>query len=82
MVPFGPACFPPTWSVVRVAVDERLALVGISGMARVEALMALSIVFLTVEITKQDPTRPRLSERVPWVVAFLFGLIHGFGFAG
>jgi HupE / UreJ protein len=23
-----------------------------------------------------------LSERIPWVVAFLFGLLHGFGFAG
>lgn len=50
--------------------------------APVEALIALSIVFLTVEIVKQDPNEPRLSERVPWVVAFLFGLIHGFGFAG
>ena len=57
---------------------------GVIGLtqAPVEALIALSIVFLAVEIVKQDPARPRLSERVPWVVAFGFGLIHGFGFAG
>ena len=50
--------------------------------APVEALIALSIVFLAVEIAKRDEARPRLSERIPWIVAFLFGLIHGFGFAG
>lgn len=48
----------------------------------VEAIIALSIVFLAVEIVKKKDAEPRLSERVPWVVAFLFGLLHGFGFAG
>lgn len=48
----------------------------------VEAIIALSIVFLAVEILKKREGKPRLSERVPWVVAFLFGLLHGFGFAG
>jgi hydrogenase/urease accessory protein HupE len=57
---------------------------GVIGLAQapVEALIALSIVFLAVEVVKQDPAVPRLSERIPWVVAFGFGLIHGFGFAG
>ena len=57
---------------------------GLFGLAQapVEALIALSIVFLAVEVVKQDPVQPRLSERIPWVVAFGFGLIHGFGFAG
>ena len=57
---------------------------GVIGLAQapVEALIALSIVFLAVEIVKQDPAAPRLSERIPWLVAFGFGLIHGFGFAG
>ena len=57
---------------------------GLFGLAQapVEALIALSIVFLAVELVKQDPLRPRLSERIPWAVAFGFGLIHGFGFAG
>lgn len=52
----------------------------------VEAIIALSIVFLAVEIVKaqrdHDTHGPRLSERFPWIVAFLFGLLHGFGFAG
>jgi len=48
----------------------------------VEVVIALSIIFLAVEIVKKDPENPRLSERIPWVVAFLFGLLHGFGFAG
>ncbi len=57
---------------------------GLFGLAQapVEVLIALSIAFLAVEIAKQDPARPRLSERLPWLVAFVFGLIHGFGFAG
>ena len=57
---------------------------GVIGLAQapVEALIALSIVFLAVEVVKQVPAKPRLSERIPWVVAFGFGLIHGFGFAG
>jgi hydrogenase/urease accessory protein HupE len=50
--------------------------------APVEAAIALSIVFLAVEIVKREPGSPRLSERSPWIVAFLFGLLHGFGFAG
>lgn len=50
--------------------------------APVEAAIALSIVFLAVEIVKRKPGEMRLSERLPWVVAFLFGLLHGFGFAG
>lgn len=48
----------------------------------VEILIALSIVFLAVEIVKRDPDAPSLAIKMPWVVAFLFGLLHGFGFAG
>lgn len=57
---------------------------GVLGLPQrpVEAIIALSIVFLAVEIVKKNEGEPRLSERVPWVVAFLFGLLHGFGFAG
>jgi hydrogenase/urease accessory protein HupE len=50
--------------------------------APVESVIALSIMFLTVEILKKTPDTKRLSERVPWIVAFVFGLLHGFGFAG
>ncbi|MFC0589294.1 HupE/UreJ family protein [Novosphingobium aquiterrae] len=57
---------------------------GLFGLAQapVEALIALSIVFLAVEIVKQGTGPQRLPERIPWLVAFGFGLIHGFGFAG
>jgi len=48
----------------------------------VEAIIALSIIFLAVEIVKTKPGELRLSERFPWIVAFTFGLLHGFGFAG
>jgi hydrogenase/urease accessory protein HupE len=48
----------------------------------VEVCIALSIVFLAVEIVKARPDMPRLLERIPWLVAFAFGLLHGFGFAG
>ncbi len=48
----------------------------------VEAVIALSIVFLAVEIAKRTDDAPRLSERAPWVVSFSFGLLHGLGFAG
>lgn len=48
----------------------------------VEAVIALSIIFLAVEVVKAKPGDRRLSERFPWIVAFLFGLLHGFGFAG
>lgn len=48
----------------------------------VESIIALSIMFLAVEIIKRQPDKKRLSERVPWIVAFGFGLLHGFGFAG
>ena len=62
-------------------IGSTLGLVGLA-QAPVEALIALSIVFMGVEIVKRDPDNPSLAERAPWVVAFLFGLIHGFGFAG
>ncbi|MVZ98764.1 HupE/UreJ family protein [Sphingorhabdus sp. IMCC26285] len=48
----------------------------------VESVIALSIMFLAVEIIKRKPDQKRLSERAPWIVAFGFGLLHGFGFAG
>jgi hydrogenase/urease accessory protein HupE len=48
----------------------------------VEASIALSIVFLAVEIMHARAGRPGLTYRQPWIVAFVFGLLHGLGFAG
>ena len=48
----------------------------------VEAVIALSILFLASELAKQRRGDAGLLERYPWIVAFIFGLLHGFGFAG
>lgn len=48
----------------------------------VEAVIALSILFLAVEIIHIQQGKVGLVERSPWLVAFIFGLLHGFGFAG
>ena len=48
----------------------------------VEASIALSIVFLASEIMHARAGRPGLTYRQPWIVAFVFGLLHGLGFAG
>lgn len=50
--------------------------------APVEAVIALSIVFVAVEALHAGQGQPRLAARKPWTVAFSFGLLHGFGFAG
>ncbi|NOQ91172.1 MAG: HupE/UreJ family protein [Flavobacteriaceae bacterium] len=50
--------------------------------APVEAVIALSIVFLAVEIIKNLNGKETLTSQKPWLVAFTFGLLHGFGFAG
>ena len=58
-----------------------LGFVSIPGPP-VEATIALSIVFVAAEIIHGRRGNPGLTERSPWLVAFIFGLLHGFGFAG
>jgi hypothetical protein len=48
----------------------------------IEALIALSIAFLAREIIMGYRGQKSLAHAKPWVVAFGFGLVHGFGFAG
>ena len=48
----------------------------------VEATIALSIVFVAAEIIYLRRGREGITSRAPWIVAFIFGLLHGFGFAG
>ena len=48
----------------------------------VEAVIALSIAFVACEIVRRHQGASGLTERWPWVVAFMFGLLHGVGFAG
>lgn len=47
----------------------------------VEAAIAASILLLAVEIVHLERGQIGLTARWPWVVAFSFGLLHGFGFA-
>lgn len=50
--------------------------------APIEVLIALSIAFLAREIITGQRGERTLVHRWPWAVAFVFGLFHGFGFAG
>jgi hydrogenase/urease accessory protein HupE len=50
--------------------------------APVEATIALSVMFVAAEILRDAHGQPGLATRAPWIVAFVFGLLHGFGFAG
>jgi hydrogenase/urease accessory protein HupE len=47
----------------------------------VEASIALSIVFVAAEILRGRQGLVGITARAPWVVALMFGLMHGLGFA-
>ena len=66
------------------SVTLALATLGVVHVPQrpVEAAIALSIVFLAVEIVHGLRGRKGLAHAAPWLVAFTFGLLHGFGFAG
>lgn len=49
--------------------------------APVEAAIALSVVWLAAELAR-PVSSATLARREPWVVGLVFGLLHGFGFAG
>jgi HupE / UreJ protein len=48
----------------------------------VEAAIALSIAFVALEIIHARAGKAGFAAKAPWMVAFTFGLLHGFGFAG
>lgn len=50
--------------------------------APVEALIALSIVYAAAAIPRARQGARDLVCRAPWLTAFAFGLLHGFGFGG
>ena len=50
-------------------------------IAPLNASIALSILFLGPEIVRRWRGQTSFTIRHPWVVAFSFGLLHGFGFA-
>ena len=83
---------PGAWTLVKtvtaftVAHSITLALAALGFVhlpgPPVEAAIALSIVFVAAEIVRGETGRPGITKRHPWIIAFMFGLLHGFGFAG
>jgi len=75
------------WTITAFTVAHSITLaLATLGMVHVpvppvEAVIALSIVFVTTEIVHSRQGRSGITERWPWSVAFIFGLLHGFGFA-
>jgi hypothetical protein len=61
-----------------------LATLGLVNIppAPTEAVIALSILLLSVEALHKGRGEITLAERYPWLIAFTFGLVHGLGFAG
>lgn len=78
------------WTITAFTLAHSITLIGTTlgylalPSQPVETVIALSILFLALEIVRalNNDGQQRLSERYPWVIAFLFGLLHGFGFAG
>jgi hypothetical protein len=50
--------------------------------APVETMIAISIVLVAAEVVRMERGQSSLTITSPWTVAFAFGLLHGFGFAG
>jgi hydrogenase/urease accessory protein HupE len=48
----------------------------------VEAVIALSIVLVAAEVVRRQQGKRSIAQQWPWAIAFTFGLLHGFGFAG
>jgi hydrogenase/urease accessory protein HupE len=75
-----------TITAFTIAHSMTLAL-SVLGLVRlppqpVEAVIALSILFLARELMLPERQRSALTRIRPWIMAFGFGLLHGFGFAG
>jgi len=80
----GPLLRTITAFTIAHTITLGLAVFGVVHIATtpVEAVIALSIVFLAVELAQNYRGKEGLTYRQPWIVAFAFGLLHGFGFAG
>lgn len=76
------------WTITSFTIAHSLTLAAATlGLVHVpqqpvEAVIALSILFVAMEIVHWRQGKPGITRRMPWLVAFTFGLLHGFGFAG
>ncbi len=66
------------------SVTLALAVLGVITLPShpVEALIALTLLIVAVELTRTGRERETWIQRFPWTMAFTFGLLHGLGFAG
>jgi hypothetical protein len=80
----GPLVKAVTAFTVAHSITLALATVGVVHVpaAPTEAIIALSILFLASEIAHKHNGAIGITERYPWMIAFIFGLFHGLGFAG
>ena len=80
----GPLVKAVTAFTVAHSITLALATLGFVNVpaAPTEAIIALSILFLATEIVHKHNGQFSLTESYPWVIAFIFGLFHGLGFAG
>jgi len=81
----GPKMLLKTITAFTVAHSLTLGIATL-GLARapampLNAVIALSILFLAPEVVRVWRGQTSFTIRHPWVVAFAFGLLHGFGFA-
>ena len=74
---------PVTAFTVAHSITLALATLGFVHVPQrpVEAVIALSIAFVAAEIVRGRQGNAGLAAQAPWIVAFAFGLLHGFGFA-
>jgi hydrogenase/urease accessory protein HupE len=82
----------PGWRLVKTvtaftvahSITLALAALGYQRLpsATIEALVALSILFVAVELARPAGGPQTLTRRSPWLIAFTFGLLHGMAFAG
>ncbi len=81
-----------TWTLVKAitaftvahSITLACSVLGLISLPQgpVEAVIALSILFLARELVEPPERRSRITMGRPWLMAFAFGLLHGFGFAG
>jgi hydrogenase/urease accessory protein HupE len=81
-----------TWMLVKVitaftvahSITLAVAALGWAQIpqAPIEAVIALSIMFVAAETVRQKRNESDLASKAPWIIAFAFGLLHGFGFGG
>jgi len=76
------------WTITAFTLAHSITMAGATlgfvqlAQAPVEAVIALSILFLAMEIVREKQGKAGLASQYPWIIAFIFGLLHGFGFAG